>query len=347
MNRYRLALAAAAAVIAAAVILTIVRQPTPATRSSGGNGALFPASERIAAPEFIGLDGWVNSPPLSIAGLHGHVVLIDFWTFSCVNCVRTLPHLQELYSAYRGYGFVLVGVHSPEFDFEKNRENVAAAVRRLEVTWPVALDSSMATWGAYNNRYWPAEYLIDQNGRVAYVHFGEGDYDVTDGAVARLLGVHAPAGAAPTPSPAPMTPELYAGSQRGQLADGAGYGGIGRPVAYADHGPPRTADLIQVTGTWIDQGQYLQAARPGHVRLRFQASDVYVVAGTSAGPLAVTVQLDGSAPPAPLYGPDLAAAGFSVTRQDLYHLVAHESAGYHLIDLAVPAGFQLYTFTFG
>src|SRR5439155_25682698 len=168
MNRYRLALAAAAAVIAAAVILTIVRQPTPATLSSGGNGALFPASERIAAPEFIGLDGWVNSPPLSIAGLHGHVVLIDFWTFSCVNCVRTLPHLQELYSAYRGYGFVLVGVHSPEFDFEKNRENVAAAVRRLEVTWPVALDSSMATWGAYNNRYWPAEYLIDQNGRFAY-----------------------------------------------------------------------------------------------------------------------------------------------------------------------------------
>ena len=347
MNRYRLALAAAALVIAGAVVLSVVRHPSPATLSSGGNGGLFPVSERAAAPDFVGLDGWINSPPLSISGLRGRVVLIDFWTFSCVNCVRTLPHLQELYSAYRKRGFVLVGVHSPEFDFEKVRANVAAAVQHLGVSWPVALDSNMATWGAFNNRYWPAEYLIDQAGRVAYVHFGEGDYGITDGAVARLLGGRAPAGAAPTPTPAPMTPELYAGSERGQLADGAQYGGIGRPVAYADHGPPQTTDLVQVSGTWIDQGQYLQAAHAGHIRLRFQAADVYVVVGTSAGPLAITVRIDGAAPPAALYGTDLDSAGFTVSRQDLYHVIAHESAGYHLIDLAVPAGFQLYTFTFG
>src|SRR2546428_4430329 len=178
MTRYRTALAVGAAVIGCAVLLTIVRQPAPASLQAPSN--VFPLSDRSAAAEFTGLDGWINSPPLTVAGLRGHVVLVDFWTFSCVNCVRTLPHLQQLYSAYRDRGFVLVGVHSPEFDFEKVPANGRAAVQRLGVTWPVAIDSEMATWNAYANQYWPAEYLIDQQGRVAYVHFGEGDYDVTD-----------------------------------------------------------------------------------------------------------------------------------------------------------------------
>ena len=145
----------------------------------------------MGAAEFTGLDGWLNSQPLTVNGLRGKVVLVDFWTFSCVNCVRTIPHLQHLQQAYAqpwpGHRRrALAGVRLREV-----RANVAAAVHRFGVTWPVALDSEMNTWNAYGNQYWPAEYLIDQSGRVAYIHDGEGDYDVTKSAIAALLGINA------------------------------------------------------------------------------------------------------------------------------------------------------------
>lgn len=347
MNRYRLALIAVAAAVMAAVALAVFRPVAAPTISGGAGSTLLPAEQRVVAPAFTGIDGWINSSPLSVGGLQGHVVLVDFWTFSCVNCVRTIPHLQQLYNAYRSRGFVIVGIHSPEFDFEKVPDNVKAAVKRLGVTWPVALDSEMATWNAYSTQYWPTEELIDQQGRIAYVHFGEGDYDVTDHAVATLLGVSPATGAAATPVPSTITPELYAGSARGTLADGATYGPQGRPTDYPDGGPPRANDALQVTGVWTDRGQYLQSDGPGHVRLRFHANDVYVVVGTSGGSLPLQVRLDGNLVPPQQSGPDLSGSSVAVTRQDLYHLIAHESAGYHLIDLSLPAGAQLYTFTFG
>jgi thiol-disulfide isomerase/thioredoxin len=347
MRRYRVALAVIAVLIATAVIVTVVRQPSAPTTGGSEGGALVPAAQRLAAPEFAGIDGWVNSAPLTIQGLRGHVVLIDFWTFSCVNCVRTIPHLQQLYSANRDRGFVIVGVHSPEFDFEKVPANVTAAVQRLGVSWPVAIDSEMATWNAYSNNYWPAEYLIDPQGRIAYLNFGEGNADVTDKAVASLLGVGPAPGAAASPTPQAITPELYAGSTRGMLADGAAYGPSGQPIVYPDQGPPSSSDEIQVTGSWIDYGQYLQSASDGHVRLRFQAKDVFVVVGSASAPLAVSVRLDGSPVSADRSGPALAGSGFTVTRQDLFHVLVRVSSGYHLIELSVPAGFQLYTFTFG
>src|ERR1700680_2979645 len=175
MNRYRLGLAAVAVLIVAAVLFTVVRMPAPPATASTTGGQVAAVSDRHPAPDFIGIDGWLNSSPLTLADLHGKVVLIDFWTFSCVNCVRTIPHLQALYNGYKSDGFVIVGVHSPEFDFEKVQANVAAAVTRLGVTWPVAIDSQMATWNAYQNQFWPAEYLIDQQGRVADTRFGGGE----------------------------------------------------------------------------------------------------------------------------------------------------------------------------
>ena len=345
MTRYRTALAVVAAVIGFAVLLTIVRQPAPASLQSPSN--LFPVSDRTPAPEFTGLAGWINSAPLTVAGLRGHVVLVDFWTFSCVNCVRTLPHLKALYSRYHSDGLVIVGMHSPEFDFEKVAANVRDAVSRLAVTWPVALDSQMQTWNAYANNYWPAEYLIDKEGRLAYTHFGEGDYDTTAAAVAQLLGRKAPAAQSVSPPGAAITPELYAGSARGTLADGERFGAQGRPVAYPDHGAPQATDLIQVTGTWADQREYLEATAPGHVRLRFRASEVFVVAGSADSALMVSVQVDGAPPATGAAGPDLSGAELDVTRQDLFHVLTAQAAGYHLIDLSVPAGFRLYTFTFG
>jgi thiol-disulfide isomerase/thioredoxin len=349
MTRYRLALAAIAAVIVAAVLVTVVRMPPPPVTASTTGGEVLPASQRVAAPDFTGIDAWLNSPPLTLADLKGKVVLIDFWTFSCVNCVRTIPHLQVLYNDYKNDGFVIVGVHSPEFDFEKVEANVAAAVTRLGVTWPVAVDSNMDTWNAYQNEYWPAEYLLDQQGRVAYTSFGEGDYTQTDAAVAQLLGVKTAALPSSTPVPSNTTPELYVGSDsgRGELADNEEYGAMGTPVNYPNSGPPQTNDLPQVSGTWTDEGQYLQADATDHLRLEFQADTVYVVAGTNGASLPVSVTLDGKSVGTVNSGSALTSSGFTVSRQDLFQLLTGVSSGYHLIDLTVPAGFRIYTFTFG
>ena len=349
MNRYRIALVVAAAIAAAAVVFTVVRQAGPdlLPQGSAASSALLPEEARAPAPEFRGIDAWVNSPPLSMAGLRGHVVLVDFWTFSCVNCVRTFPHLHALDRRYHGDGLVIVGIHSPEFDFEKDQANVHAAVSRLGVTWPVAVDSEMTSWNAWSNSYWPAEYLVDKQGRVAYFHFGEGEYASTESAVAALLGLGAGPPAESSAPSSDLTPELYAGSLRGKLADGEAYGPLGQSVDYGDRPPPRDHDTIQVTGRWTDHGQFLEADGPAHVRLNFRATDVFVVAGSAAGPVTVSVTVDGAGVPAVMSGPALSGSGFTVARNDLFQLLAREQQGNHVIDLAVPEGFQLFTFTFG
>ena len=347
MTRFRIALGLIVGGMAAVVAFTLLHPPSPPSAAGARQGGVFPVSERTAAPSFTGIDAWINSAPLSLNQLRGRVVLVDFWTFSCVNCVRTVPHLQALDAAYGAAGLVIVGVHSPEFDFEKPVSNVRAAVRRLGVSWPVAVDSGMATWNAYNNNFWPAEYLIDKQGRIAYTNFGEGSYQETGAAVASLLGARTAAPPAVTAVPSDITAELYAGSERGSLADGASYGPAGQPAVFPDHGPPHARDAIQVTGTWIDHGQYLSAASAGHVRLEFHADTVYVVAGSGGGPLTAGVTLDGKPVQAARAGPALSGSAVAVSTQDLYPLLTGVSPGYHLIDLMVPAGFQLYTFTFG
>jgi thiol-disulfide isomerase/thioredoxin len=351
MSRYRLALIALAGFAALTIAITVVARSTPPSTSGGATGAaaLIPADSRSQAAEFTGLDGWINTQPLTLQGLRNKVVLVDFWTFSCVNCVRTFPHLQHLQQTYGGRGLVIVGVHSPEFDFEKVAANVSAATKRFGVTWPVALDSEMSTWNAYNNQYWPAEYLVDQQGRIAYIHAGEGDYDVTESAIAALLGVSATATTpAVTPDTSAQTPELYAGSERGRLADGQPYGAQGQVTSYPDSGPPHDSDLIQVTGSWVDHGQYLVSTTQGDVRLDFSARDVYLVAGPeTSSPAHITVSVDGAAVMTAARGPDLGGGGADVTSQQLYHLLTALDGSRHLIDLAVPAGFRLYTFTFG
>lgn len=348
MTRFRVALGVLAAAIAAVVVFTVVHPSSPPGASTANASSVFPVSQRPAAPNFTGINAWINTAPLSLSKLRGHVVLIDFWTFSCVNCVRTIPHLQQLDAAYSREGFVIVGVHSPEFDFEKSPANVRAAVQRLGVTWPVAIDSQMATWNAYQNQYWPAEYLLDQQGRIAYTSFGEGDYGATSMAVASLLSVHQASPPAATSVPADITPELYAGSERGALAGGESYGTPGQVRSYPDDGPPQARDAIQVTGSWVDHGQYLEAAAQGHVRLNFHADSLYVVAGSATGgSLTVGVTLDGKPVPADLAASALTGSAFTVSRQDLFALLSSVDPGTHLIDLSVPAGFQLYTFTFG
>lgn len=139
------------------------------------------------APEFTGLSNWQNSAPLTIAGLRGKVVLVNFWTYGCVNCVNTLPHVTQLYAKYKDKGLVIVGVHTPEFPFEHSASNVQAALKRHGITYPVAQDNKSATWNAWRNQYWPAQYIVDQSGRIVYSHAGEGAYDEIDRTVGKLL----------------------------------------------------------------------------------------------------------------------------------------------------------------
>ena len=145
------------------------------------------AATQGTAPDFAGISNWFNSKPLNIADLRGKVVLVDFWTYGCVNCVNTLPHVTDLYAKYKDRGLVVVGVHTPEFPFEKSAGNVQAALKRHGITYPVAQDNDSATWNAYRNQYWPAQYIIDQNGKIVFQHEGEGRYDEIDRTVAKLL----------------------------------------------------------------------------------------------------------------------------------------------------------------
>ena len=156
--------------------------PTPEPTPTFDSSKLGPQAAEITR-----IDAWINSDPLKISDLRGQVVLIDFWTYTCVNCVRTLPYLREWHAKYADHGLVMIGVHTPEFEFEKDFANVKKAVEDFEIEWAVALDNDYGTWRAYENRYWPAKYLIDQNGVVRYTHFGEGAYAETEETIRRLL----------------------------------------------------------------------------------------------------------------------------------------------------------------
>jgi thiol-disulfide isomerase/thioredoxin len=173
-----------AGLAAAALITTTFAATLAASHASAAPPAL---GDYGAAPEFAGIEKWLNSAPLSVAGLRGKVVLVDFWTYTCINCLNTLPHVRQWYDKYRDQGLVVVGVHTPEFPFEKSTANVQAALKRLDVRYPVAQDNAYATWSAYQNQYWPALYLIDGNGRIVYKHFGEGRYEETEAAIQKLL----------------------------------------------------------------------------------------------------------------------------------------------------------------
>lgn len=148
-------------------------------------GSTIPKQTR--APEFAGIERWLNSQPLTMEGLRGKVVLIDFWTYSCINCINTLPYIKQWHDKYKDQGLVVVGVHTPEFPFEKSTANVQAAIKRFDIRYPVAQDNRYATWSAYHNRYWPALYLVDAEGRIVYQHFGEGQYAETEAAIRNAL----------------------------------------------------------------------------------------------------------------------------------------------------------------
>ncbi len=175
---------------ASVIALSLIGAVTPGISGEVARDQSAPfavAAVQNSAPNFVGISNWFNSAPLNMSDLRGKVVLVDFWTYGCVNCVNTLPHVTALYAKYKDRGLVVVGIHTPEFAFERSASNVQAALKRHGITYPVGQDNDSQTWNAYHNEYWPAQYIVDQSGKIVYQHDGEGQYEQMDRTIARLL----------------------------------------------------------------------------------------------------------------------------------------------------------------
>jgi cytochrome c biogenesis protein CcdA/thiol-disulfide isomerase/thioredoxin len=326
-----------------------------AVASTGREGVASARLPRYGpAPDFVGTQRWFNTPggrPLTLAGLRGHVVLIDFWTYTCINCLRTLPYLEAWDARYRRDGLVIVGVHSPEFPFERDAGNVAAAIRREGIRYPVAQDNQLATWNAWGNQYWPAEYLIDAAGQVRHVNFGEGDYDATEMAIRALLmeAGHPNPGAMAMPKGAIQptsreTPETYLGLARAERFDTPLQSGTRTYVA------PRqiATSHFALSGTWHEDAVAATAIGGAEIRAQIVGKDAYVVLSPPKGRSGtVSVALDGKPIAAPHAGADVHDAAVRVDRQRLYHVVSNPGSEHHLLTLRLSPGVQGYAFTFG
>lgn len=290
-----------------------------------------------AAPEFTGISHWLNSEPLTMASLKGKVVLVDFWTYSCINCIRTLPYVTKWYDQYKTDGLVVVGVHTPEFAFEKVTDNVQTAIQRFGIHYPVAQDNDYGTWQAYNNQYWPAEYLIDQNGNIVYTHFGEGEYDHTENAIRQLLGLDKPVSAENGQDLSGVnSPEMYFEPERLQYLSSDQSPSLS-PKPYTL--PPNLAlNQFALEGQWQfiqDHAQLTQG--PGKIRLHFSSGKVFMVAASPGKPITIHISVDGIAQP-----------DVTVNMSELYTLFDSNVYKDRTIDITIPdAGFQAFTFTFG
>ena len=304
-------------------------------RRTGDEPALAASGTAPVAPELGGIVGWINTDPVSLRRLRGRVVLIDFWTYSCVNCLRTLPHLKAWDRRYRDDGLTIVGVHSPEFAFEREPDNVRAAVRKLGIRYPVALDNDFVTWTNYANQYWPAKYLIDRSGRIRYYHYGEGEYEETERQIRRYLGDGVGGEVtevADRTSSGPLTPESYLGFDR--LANFFGSRVVAnREASY--HFPPFLGPgQLAYAGRLVVEPERIVARRGARLRIQFTAREVNLVLGGSGR---LEVLLDGSR------RRTLAIGG----EPRLYRLLELPELREGLLELRFTPGLSAYAFTFG
>ncbi|MEA2683837.1 MAG: hypothetical protein QOK05_2165 [Chloroflexota bacterium] len=351
-----------ALVLVAALFFGLTHQGTISATTPGAAGGAG------AAPDFVGISDWENSKPLTLAALRGKVVLVDFWTYSCINCQRTFPFLLKWHTAYKDQGLVIVGVHSPEFEFEKDVGNIRQAIKRYDVQWPVAVDSNMDTWNAYGNQYWPAEYLLDKNGVIRHTNFGEGDYDKTEQNIRDLLkeaGHAVPAAGAASLDPGltndsqNQTQELYAAAPRGyDIPDAV----ANRVNAYKDPGPGaggrRQDNKIYWQGSWNIGDEFAEHPRDSpagqdYFLVEYQARQVFMVAQGSGGTRRAYVTLDGADLRPADAGADVKFDGsghsyIDADRSDLYAVVKRADFSRHVLKVSpVSPGFRLFTFTFG
>jgi thiol-disulfide isomerase/thioredoxin len=319
-----------------AIVAVVIAQGTDPNRISGYKDIKsahdLPVVQHGPLPSLDLGNGWIGKAPK----VENKVVLYDFWTYSCVNCVRTLPYLEAWHTRYARDGLVIVGVHSPEFDFEKIHHNVAAAVKKLHVNYPVVFDDDMAIWNGFHNQYWPAKYLTDRDGDVRYVHFGEGAYDEAENAIRVLLGVAKDAPRAEDPKQpqasltAANTPETYLGSARGG------------------------DDYVKLTGHWKTTDQYVESTDAHEeLKLTYHAGEVNLVLDRSRKhPTYAVVELDGEPIPENARGASIVERDgqtvVDIDAADLYRLIANGPKGNHVLTFHPGgAGVQAFAFTFG
>jgi len=341
------------------------------TSMTGGNAMMMAARPSGTLPiegeipPFSGATAWLNSPALTAEALRGKVILVDFWTYSCINCLRALPYVKGWYEKYKDHGLVILGVHAPEFAFEKSLDNVRRAVSDLGIVYPVALDNNYAIWQGFNNQYWPAHYFIDATGRIRGHHFGEGNYEESEEIIRQLLtqagytnlpaagtsfataaGVEAAADEAHDQSP-----ETYVGYRRAQSFSSPGGFVQDRPHPYV---APPSLGLNQwaLAGTWtVDPEKAVLSAAPGTLVYHFYARDLHLVLGpgSTGKPVHFRVQLDGAVP-GPNHGLDTDASGAGVIKdQRLYQLIRQSGdVGKHVFSIEfLDNDVHAYSFTFG
>jgi cytochrome c biogenesis protein CcdA/thiol-disulfide isomerase/thioredoxin len=354
-------------------LLSTLAPPTPANdqsmqldnnpgmmMSAGGNSDGIPTT----LPDLSGATLWLNSPPLTPESLRGKVVVVDFWTYSCINCLRSLPYIQAWYTKYKDSGLVVIGVHTPEFPFEKDEANVRQAVRKLGIVYPVAMDNDYRIWRTFHNKFWPAHYFIDSTGRIRYHHFGEGGYDQSENWIRTLLEernhqpppnsattVAASGAEVPSNPDAVQSPETYVGYTRAQNFASPGSFDEDDPHVYR---APAHLDLNAwaLTGKWKDESQIATLLSPtGAIVYRFHARDLHLVLGPGSDgkPIRFRVTLDGK-PPGADHGIDTDADGYgTVTESRLYQLIRQQAALHDRtfrIEFLTP-GVQAFAFTFG
>jgi len=328
------------------------------TKSVAVAGSTLPVEGTL--PALTGATMWLNSPPLSPDQLRGKVVLVDFWTYSCINCLRALPYVNAWAAKYKNHGLVVIGVHSPEFAFEKDEANVRRAVKDLSITYPVAMDNDLKIWQAFNNEYWPADYFIDSQGRIRGHAFGEGDYDKSERIIQQLLmeagfkdvpgSIVNPQGAgaqAPPDMNDIQSPETYIGYAKAQNFQGQIY----EDEAHL-YVPQLAYDRNQwgLAGSWTvsDEKAVLQRA-PGKIIFRFHSRDLHLVLGPGQKPVRFRVSLDGASPGS-AHGADTDANGNGmIAEQRLYQLVRQQGqVGDHTFTIEFfEPGVQAFSFTFG
>ncbi len=308
------------------------------------------------APEFAANDLWLNTTdnkPLSMKSLHGKVVLVDFWTYSCINCIRTLPNLTKIYAKYHARGLEIIGVHSPEFEFEKNQQNVISAISRFGIKYPVAMDNNLDTWTNFNNQYWPAHYLIDKSGKVVYTHFGEGDDQTLEHNIKALLGDSDQNSVIGSDGNQrfnrEQTPETYLGINRAQAFANAGSAILNQASNYS-FPAFLPSDNWALSGNWVISSQKITAqSNQSKLQINFTAKHVYLVLGSADGKvIRAKLKLNGKPIPSKLSGGDVQNGVVTVNGYRLYELVNQPSAANGLLELDVQSrGLEAYAFTFG
>jgi cytochrome c biogenesis protein CcdA/thiol-disulfide isomerase/thioredoxin len=336
-------------------------RPAPAPQPVIKQGEPLPVEGQL--PSLEGATQWFNTPPLSVQSLRGKVVLVDFWTYSCINCIRSLPYVRGWADKYKDHGLVVIGVHAPEFAFEKDPQNVAKAIKDLGVNYPVALDNEYAIWKGFNNEYWPAHYFIDTQGRIRHHHFGEGEYEQSEDAIRQLLteagqkdlpGGYVHPGAqgaeAAGSGDAMRSPETYVGYARAQNFAG---GKVAPDDAWNYHAPDALmTNQWALNGRWtIREENALLDSANGSITYRFRGRDLHLVLGPGRDdkPVRFRVTIDGKTPGAD-HGMDIDADGNgTVTSQRLYQLIRQANGtGERTFEITfLDPGVQAYAFTFG